>query len=159
MVKDIKAAKLEITVEGEVTSFLGVTIDRLPNGTIKFSQPLLIEKILKALKFQSNTIIKKTPMSSTKRLLRHKDSPSFDNSFNYRSVIGMLNYLDAGSRSDIAYATHQCARFTTDPKIQHGEALRWLGIYLKGTKTQGMIFKPDRLAGIQVFVDADFSGN
>ena len=36
-----------------------------------------------------------------------------------RSVIGMLNYLDKGSRSDIAYATHQCARFVDNPKVEH----------------------------------------
>ena len=35
----------------------------------------------------------------------------------------MLNYLDAGSRSDIAYATHQCPRFAADPKVEHGKAV------------------------------------
>jgi hypothetical protein len=71
----------------------------------------------------------------------------------------MMNYLDAGSRSDIAYATHQCARFTSNPKKEHGKAVRWLGRYLKGTRDEGTIFTPNTSAGLEVYVDADFSGN
>ena len=71
----------------------------------------------------------------------------------------MLNYLDAGSHSDIAYATHQCARFAADPKMQHGKAVRWIGRYLIGTRDKGMIFMPDSSQGLEVYVDADFAGN
>jgi len=34
----------------------------------------------------------------------------FKGDFDYRSVVGKLNYLEEGSRPDIAYAVHQCAR-------------------------------------------------
>ena len=107
---------------------------------------------------KENTKSKPIPMASSTRLLRHANSTAFEG-FDYRSVIGMLNYLDTGTRSDIAYATHQCARFTTDPKKEHGTAVNWLGRYLKGTRTKGMLFKPDLTKGLEVFVDADFSGN
>ena len=36
-VKDIQAANLNITVEGEVKDFLGVTIERHPDGSIEFT--------------------------------------------------------------------------------------------------------------------------
>jgi hypothetical protein len=157
VVKDIEAAKLNITVEGEVKDFLGVTIDRRKDGTIKLSQPRLIDKILKALRLD-NAKEKDTPAATSKILSKHTDSEPFDNSFDYRSVIGMLNYLDTGSRSDISYATHQCARFSSCPKVEHGKAVRWLGRYLKKTRTEGMIFTPDTSAGLEVFVDADFAG-
>ena len=84
-----------------------------------------------------------TPAASSKILLCHTMLKAFDNSFLYLSVIGMLNFLDAGSRSDIAYATHQCARFAAEPKVEHGKAVRWLGRYLKGTCNRGMTFKLD----------------
>jgi hypothetical protein len=73
----------------------------------------------------------------------------------------MLNYLDAGSRSeDIAYATHQCARFSVDPKWEHGDAICWLARYLQGTRDKGMtFFKPDKSLGLEVFVDANYAGN
>ena len=83
------------------------------------------------------------PAALSKRLSQHMKSKAFDNSFHNQSVIGMLNYLDAGSCSDIAYATHQCARFAADPKVEHGKAVQWLGQYLKGTHNKGMTFKPD----------------
>jgi len=72
---------------------------------------------------------------------------------------GMLNYLDTGSRSDVSYATHQCARFVAAPKKEHGDAIRWLARYLRGTRDKGMTFKPDKSRGLEVFVDADFAGN
>ena len=74
-------------------------------------------------------------------------------------MVGMLNYLDKGSRSDIAYATRQCAHFVGKPKREHREALRWLARYLKGTRDKGMIYKPYLLKGLGVFVDANFAGN
>lgn len=52
-----------------------------------------------------------------------------------------------------------CAAFSVDPKREHGEAIRWLGRYLKGTRSKGMIFRPDSSKGLEVYVDADFAGN
>lgn len=67
--------------------------------------------------------------------------------------------MEKGSRSDIAYATHQCARFVDQPKREHGDAIRWLVRYLKGTRDKGMTFAPDPSKGLEVYVDADFAGN
>ena len=71
----------------------------------------------------------------------------------------MLNYLDAGSHSDIAYAAHQCAWFAAEPKVEHGKAVQWLGRYLKGTRNKGMTFKPGRTHLLEIYVDTDFTGN
>ena len=66
---------------------------------------------------------KDTPDSISKILSRHTDSEDFDKPFNYRPVIGKLNYLEKGSRPDIAYITHQFARFSSCPKKEHAEAV------------------------------------
>ena len=102
---------------------------------------------------------RKTPAPSSRILKRCNESKDFDQSFDYRSVIGMLNYLDAGSRSDIAYAMHQCARFVSNPKVEHGRAVRWLARYIRATKDKGTTFTPNPELGLEVFVDADFAGN
>ena len=160
VIQQIKDAKLNITVEGDIQDFLGVNIERKEDGKISFSQPHLVDKVLEALFLKNKNLnAKDTPAASSRILHRHSDSPPFDNSFHYRSVVGMLNYLEKGTRSDIAYATHQCARFVDSPKKEHGDALRWLGRYLKGTRDKGMIFSPDLDKGLEVFVDADFAGN
>ena len=48
-IADIQAVGLNITIEGDVKDFLGLNIEHHPDGTVKFSQPHLINKILKAL--------------------------------------------------------------------------------------------------------------
>jgi hypothetical protein len=160
VIKDLKKAKLDITVEGDIQDFLGVNIEKHKNGTIRLTQPHLIDAVLDDLRMNNDQVVPKTiPAKSSEILGRHDDSEPFDNSFNYRSVIGKLNYLEKGSRPDIAYIVHQCARFTANPKVEHGKAIRWLGRYLKGTRDKGMILRPNGDLGLEVYVDADFVGN
>jgi hypothetical protein len=61
--------------------------------------------------------------------------------------------------SDISYAVHQCARFVSDPKVLHGNAVRWLGRYLKGTRNKGTIMRPFNEKEREVFVNASFCGD
>lgn len=126
MIEDLKGkAKLAITVEGDLADFLCVNIDRRKDGSIHLTQPHLIDQILTDLRLQGNEVkLKSTPAASSKLLTRHSDSRPFDNSFNYRSVIGKLNFVEKATRSDISYAVHQCARFVSDPKVEHGNAVR-----------------------------------
>jgi hypothetical protein len=55
--------------------------------------------------------------------------------------------------------TQQCARFSNEPKVEHGRAIQWLARYLKGTDTKGLILKPDCNKALEVYVDIDFAGN
>ena len=160
IIERMRNAKLDITIEGDLEDFLGVNIDRRDDGTIHLTQPHLIDSILKDLRLDGEGVTtKRIPASSSKLLKRHADSKAFDGYFNYRSVIGKLNYLERGSRSDIAYIVHQCARFTSDPKKEHAEAIAWLGRYLLGTRDKGTILKPIKGDEMKVYVDADFAGN
>jgi len=158
-VQAIKSTKLDVTEEGDVNDFLGVNITRCDDGTIHFRQPLLIETILKDLGLQEDGKNRVIPAKSSAILSRHTQSQPHDQSFNYRSIIGKLGYLEKGSRPEIAYIVHQCARFSTSPKIEHTKAIRWLGRYLRSTKDKGMILHPDKSKGLELFVDADFAGN
>jgi len=158
-IEDIKRAKLDITIEGDIQDFLGVHISRKDDGSVHLTQPHLIDQILGDLNMQENTKEKTLPAACSKLLSRHSTSNDFDGSYNYRSIIGKLNYLEKGSRPDIAYITHQCARFTTCPKEEHAKAIRWLARYLKGTRDKGTILRPDKSRGLEVYVDADFAGN
>ena len=161
IIKELQTkAKLSITVEGDLADFLGVSIDRMSDGTIHLSQPHLIDQILKELRLNSTNVKPRTtPAASSKLLARHTDSEPFDDSFNYRSIIGRLNYLEKATRSDIAYAVHQCARFVSDPKKEHGDAVRWLGRYLLGTRDKGTIMRPIPDKDLEVYVDASFCGD
>ena len=160
IIKLMKQVKLDITEEGTIEDFLGVNIDRKDDGSIHLTQPQLIDTVLRDLNLLGEKVkTKDTPSCSSKILLRHSQSEPFDKSFDYRSVIGKLNYLERGSRSDISYAVHQCARFCSDPKIEHGKAIRWLGRYLRLTRDKGTILRPEHNRDLEVYVDADFAGN
>ena len=158
-IKSIKRAGLDITIEGDIRDFLGINITQ-DNDQYHLTQPQLIQSVLKDLKLtQPNVNPKDIPMASSRILHRHQDSPAFDKSFNYRSIIGRSNYLEKASRPDLSYSVHQCARFSAEPKSEHGAAIKWIGRYLKGNNDKGTYMRPDKSKGLEVHVDADFVGN
>jgi hypothetical protein len=57
------------------------------------------------------------------------------------------------------YAVHQIAKYSSDPRTEHGEAIIYLVRYLKATRHLGLKFIPDASKGFQCYCDADFSGN
>ncbi len=71
--------------------------------------------------------------------------PAFDLNFNNRSVVGKLNFLAQTARPDIMYATHQIAKYSSDPRTSHGEAVLYLIRYLKKTHDLGLLFKLPRI--------------
>jgi hypothetical protein len=148
----------KITDQGQIDDYLGVKVERKPDGSIKLSQPHLIDSILNDLKFTREVKPKETPAPSTVILNKDEDGEDFDESFHYRGVIGKLNFLEKSTRPDIAYAVHQAARFAAEPKASHGRAICHLCRYLAGTTDKGLIIKPDLSKGFEVWVDADFCG-
>jgi hypothetical protein len=81
------------------------------------------------------------------KLHAFKDKPTFDLNFNYRSAVGKLNYLAQTTRPDIMYAMHQIAKYLSDPRQSHGEAILYFVCYLKKTCNLGLKFKPDPKKG------------
>ena len=147
-----------MTDEGDLCDYLGVKVDHLPNGTIKLSQPHLIQQILEDLGFNEKTTTKNTPAPSTQKIGRDLHGSPMKDAWSYRSVIGKLNFLEKSTRPEIAYAVHQCARFASDPKELHAAAVKRIGKYLLGTKDKGIILNPKEHS-FDCFVDADFVGN
>ncbi len=135
--------KFQLGEEGDLCNYLGIKVTKLPDGTITLSQPHLIDAILTDLYLQSaRTTERSTPALSS--ILLHRDSKGvpFDKSFHYRSVIGKLNFLEKSTCPELAYAVHQCARFCSDPKHSHGEAVKHIGRYLLSTREQGIFLRP-----------------
>jgi hypothetical protein len=149
----------EHTVEGEVNSFLGITIDRdIETGSFKFTQNGLIEKILKATGMQDCNA-KPTPCSGDgKPLGSDKTGESAKEDWSYASAVDMMLYLASNSRPDIAFAVHQCARFTHAPKASHEAAIIKICRYLKGTQDNGLTFRHSKEFKVDCYVDADFAG-
>ena len=158
-INDLKNAGFDIEDKGTLKDYLGVNVEYLRNGKIKLSQPHLIDQIIQDTGLTSRSRTQSTPAPSTKILHRDQFGEPFDDSFHYRSLIGKLNFLEKTTRPDIAYATHQCARFCEDPKQSHAKAVIHLVQYLNGTRDKGIILDPNRLKSLECYADADFSGN
>jgi hypothetical protein len=157
VVQEMKAVGLNLTVEGDISDFLGVQIDRVNENTFNLSQPHLINDVIKEFCLDGqNMAIRRTTGASSKTLCRHLDSPPFDDHFYYHWVAGQLNYLEKCSRLDISCAVHQAARFVSNPRI-HDKALKWLGS-LVGSRDKGMIYSPSNQS-FDVSVDASFTGD
>ena len=148
--------KMDLKVESDdVSAFLGIQFTR-EGDTIELKQLGLIDKIIEATGMQDANP-KDTP-AEPKTLGKDKDGAPFRESWSMRSVVGMLLYLSGNSRPDIAFAVHQAARFSHDPKQSHAEAVKRIVRYLIGTRNKGMRFKPTNDWKVDCFVDADFCG-
>lgn len=155
-IKLIKSS-FNITEEIGLSDYVGVNIDHKSDGTIHMTQPQLINSIIKELNFQNDTKIATSPALTTKILDAGKKNEPHNAEWHYRRIIGKLNFLEKSCRPDIACAVHQAARFSSNPRQNHTEAVKRIARYLKGTMDKGIIYKPTTHS-FEVWVDADFCG-
>lgn len=153
-IEEIKQV-MPLTVETTVTAFLGIQVKR-DKEKYELTQPGLIQQIINATDMKDCNATK-TPASTTPTSADVNGEP-FDEIWAYASIVGMLMFLANNSRPDIAYATHQCARFTHAPKKSHALAVKKIVRYLQGTKDKGLYIKPSQTFSIDCYVDADFAG-
>eukprot|EP00804_Cyclotella_cryptica_P012939 CCRYP_002284-RA/>CCRYP_002284-RA protein AED:0.34 eAED:0.71 QI:0/0/0/1/0/0/3/0/101 len=62
----------------------------------------------------------------------------------------LLNYLTQTSHSDLLFATHQVAKYPSDPRKEHGEAIVYIVRYLKKTLTWDLNSGPTSQKGLNV---------
>jgi hypothetical protein len=67
-------------------------------------------------------------------------------------------YVTSNTRCELSFANHQCARFATNQRKSHGEALKLFGRYLLVTKDKGTIIYPTDELTTNCYVDADSAG-
>jgi len=144
----------QIGSQGSIQDFLGIHIHTDATGATHFTQPGLISSILQDLNLE--VCHKKcTPAIS----VLHPDHGGHARceQWNYRSVLGKLNYLAQMTRPDISMAVHSCTRFTTAPTYLHEQAVKRIGRYLYTTKEHGLIYHPTSAGTLDMYVDADFA--
>ena len=145
LIKSLKEGNehFKLTSDGKLDEYLGLEIVNLEGGSFEIKQPHLISRLLKAVSLDpSDTRSRDTPVTLP---LLHKDLEGIERKYlwNYRSVIGMMNYLSGSTRPDIAMAVHQAARFSNAPMLTHEKAVMRISRYLIPTRDRGIVFKPD----------------
>ena len=158
MIQKLKDTGYDLDTEGEISAFLGIQIDK-DDKSFTLTQAGLIAKIIKYTGME-DCKLDRTPASTTALGSDVKGEPWIDSKegFEYAAAVGMLLYLANNTRPDIAFAVHQCARFTHSPRQSHGTAVKRIVRYLHGTKDKGLIFTPTDELVVDCYVDADFAG-
>ncbi len=149
----------DVTDEGEIDDYLGVKVTRPTKDTIELKQPHLIQQILDEVGILPQSKLKDKAAPSSTILRRDLDGAPMKEKWDYRRILGKLIFLEKSTRGESAYAVHQCARFSNNPKQSHANAVKYLCRYLLATKDKGMILKPDLSKSFEVHVDCDFAGN
>jgi hypothetical protein len=155
VIKDLKRS-FSLSEENSVAGFLGILIEKQSDGSIELKQTGLIDRILRVMDLD-RSLDKHTP-ALPKPLGKDNKGLNCCERWSYSSVVGMMMYLSSNSRPDIAFAVHQCARFTHCPKRSHEQGLKRIARYLKATRTRGMVFKPCKDLNLDLYADADFAG-
>jgi hypothetical protein len=117
-IKEIQGLGLNIKDQGHPADYVGVRIKKHRDGFYEFTQRALIDSIIEDVCI-SNSKTKPVPAKVSLQLHAFKNEQVFDLDFSYRSVVGKLNYLAWTTRPDIMYATHQIAKYSSDPRQLH----------------------------------------
>ena len=152
----------DLTDEGKLQDYLGTHFIRHNDERMELQQQKSIDNCLKLLGMgedKEHVKLHDTPAESSKILHANNNGTDHKQMWNFRAVVGCLNYLQAMMRPDLSYLVHQCAWFCNSPKLSHEQALEHICCYLRGTQHKGLIFKPDLKQGFKCYVDVDWAGN
>jgi hypothetical protein len=143
IINELRNLKLSIEDQDHPADYVGVSIKKIKNSIIELTQRALIVSIISGVAL-GDSKVKAVPAKVSEVLHAHLDKPPFSLNFGCHLVISKLNYLAQITRPDIVYATHQLAKYSSDPIEPHGEAVLYLICYLKKTQDLGTCFKPDQ---------------
>jgi hypothetical protein len=152
--------KFLLNKEEDYAGFLDIDIrpSTHEEGAIELLQTGLIDRILKVLSLDGDNVKIRNDPASTTPLGKHEESAPRKEHWSYASVIWMFLYLASNSRPDIAFAVHQCARFTHCANSEHEVAVKRITRYLKATRDFGFIMKPKKDLRLDLYANADFAG-
>ena len=122
----------DLTDEGDLQDYLGTRLTKHPDGRIELQQKKTIDNCLELLGMgptSKNVKTHDTPAESSKILHADEDGANWKHAWNYRVVVGCLNYLQAMTQPDLAYSIHQCAHFCNNPKLLHEQGLKCICRY------------------------------
>jgi hypothetical protein len=132
----------KVSNKGDLTNYLEVNIEQQDDGSIKLTQPHLIDQIIEDVNFQRDTKFKSTRAASTKILNKDKGGEPHHALWHFRSIIGKWNLLEKLTRGKLGYIVHQCAQFCEEPTTLHTDAAHHIVWFLTGTRDEGIILKP-----------------
>uniref|UniRef100_A0A5S6Q1Y2 Reverse transcriptase Ty1/copia-type domain-containing protein n=1 Tax=Trichuris muris TaxID=70415 RepID=A0A5S6Q1Y2_TRIMR len=143
---------------GEVSSYLGMQIERQEDGAFLLHQHSKIEQLLKKVGM-SEAKPMGTPIETGYLSTVNEFSVPLPNNVQYRQVIGSLLYIATVSRPDIALAVGLLCRRTESPTEYDWKCVKHVLRCLAGTKYMKLYVSATSEPILQGYVDADWAGD
>jgi hypothetical protein len=155
--------------EVDVALLLGLTVEKLSDGSIGLSQTQYFEKVLDHFGYSDLSPLS-TPLPAGYQITASANPlPLEDTAFMkdkpFRPILGTLVWGSSGTRVDLAYACCALGHVQSNPGPDHWEILIGVLRYIKGTLDYGIRYTPssDMTAsgsGLKPagFVDSDWAG-
>jgi hypothetical protein len=102
--------------------------------------------------------LENTPTPATAILHADKDGLARQESWNYPSVIGKLNYLAQHSQPDLSFAVHQCIQLSKEPKSLHEKSVKRIIYYLQCTGDKPLIMQLNKKISLDAYCDSNSAG-
>jgi hypothetical protein len=153
-------AKVEVQDKGDLSDYLSVKVRKPPDGSIESVQMQLIDSILAVLKS-----VEHGGCNQAKTYEPHckhdgkMNQDEFDSSWDYKSVVGKLNYLEKSAIGYIAISVPPFALYMSQTIRIHDEAVRRIGRYLLGTWDKGFLVQSYMQQSFECYVDEEYCGN
>ena len=162
------ARRFPVDDRGELEWMLGVAVDReRVQRLLSLSQELYITDLTEryaSYVSAGHTRRFDTPMEEGLHL-SHDDSPAEGTAAaqqmssrraDYMSIVGAFLWLANMSRHEISHVSSQLSRFVSNPGPTHFNAMLRVLIYLNGTKSRRLEFKPKAELPLHVLVDSSW---
>lgn len=141
---------------GDLNFFLGIEVKKVDSGIV-LSQTKYAQDILTRVGMMNCTGVS-TPLSSSEKITAHQGTLlGPEDSTNYRSMVGALQYLTL-TRPDISYAVNKVCQYLHAPTTVHWTAAKRILRYVKHTMTVGLTFAKSPSTLVSAFSDADWAG-
>ena len=167
--KAIQAAKDELMSAykmrdlGVLNTFIGIQIERLPNGNVFLHQTKYAKDILERFGFTIENGSKhgaSTPFESTLVIVARDGTCTKDELKHYQEMVGCLNWLTTITRPDMAYAAQKLAQFNANPPDTAIQAVKRAYRYLRQNDDLGLLYSSDKeLAQLIGNTDASWGEN
>ena len=141
---------------GDLHYFLGIEVKKVKDGIV-LSQEKYVSDVLKRAGMM-NCKVSNMPLSTSEKISKEEGEPlSAEDSTNYRSVVGALQYLTL-TRPDISFPINKVCQFLHTPTLAHWTTVKRILRYLRGTMSIGLKVTRSTSTLVSAFSDADSAG-
>ncbi|TXG67201.1 hypothetical protein EZV62_008476 [Acer yangbiense] len=145
--------EFEMTDLGELHHFLGIEVHQSKNGFFT-SQENYAKEILRKFKMENANPVSTSCITGLK-LSKNGEGKLVDSTL-FQSLVGNLMYLTT-TRPDIMYDVSLISRFMEKPFSNHGEAIKRILRYVRGTLDHGIFYQANIPINLVGYTNSDLA--